>query len=180
VSQTTSDFLERLAWYVEETGSDLVDTMSNIASFGAPIDKVLLARGFNNAPSILDCIQLPPPVAKADRFDAYMRVLDHRGMTAHDHATGKYSKFCPNDAMDLNLLQHLADGLIVVTRDYRLIEEVDRSNSAQAPWVRTVGELLAGRFPTGEPFACRARLEKKKHRPRKGENLANLDQRLSQ
>jgi hypothetical protein len=102
--------------------------------------------------------------------------LELHAERAHGRSVGRYPMHTTNHAIDLNLLQHLADGLIVVTRDYELIEEVDACGTVQAPWVRTVGELLAGRVPGGPPFAYHARRAKLKHRRRNRDGLRRLEE----
>jgi hypothetical protein len=109
------------------------------------------------------------------RFDAYSRLLDLHFERAYSRAVGNRPAHTPNHAIDVNLLQHLADGLIVVTRDYELIEEVDATGSVQAPWVRTVGELIAGRIPAGPPFALGAKRAAAKHKARNRSDLCRLD-----
>jgi hypothetical protein len=96
-------------------------------------------------------------------------------LTACARSVGRLPALQPNHAIDLNLLHHLADGLLIASRDYRFIEDVDASGTSQAPWVRTVGELIAGKFPSGPPFAASARLAWKKHRPRTRLRLGELD-----
>jgi hypothetical protein len=173
-----SSLVDTTASYVHETGEDFIKTSQAVAAFGEPTEAdILWARHFAPLlPSVLDYMELPPPIPASERFDAYLRMLDRQTILAYGRSVGQYRAQSENDAIDLNVLQHLADGLIVVTRDYRLIEEVDACCTAQAPWVRTVGELLAGRVPHGAPFRYSASKAKQKHHQRNRENLRLIDQ----
>lgn len=127
---------------------------------------------------IVDLIHLPFGARPRDRFDAYRRMVTRHGRTAFDRAHGRQRSHESNHAMDLNMLMHLADRLVLVTADYELVEEVDASGSKQAPWVRTLGEMLTCGAPPGPPFAERARIESGKHRKRNRADLEALDKKV--
>ena len=136
------------------------------------------ARGvfvaYGKTPALED-IWLPAPGAK-ERFDAYRKLSRSHSESAYDRATGRARAHEENDAIDLNLLHHLAEGeIILVTRDCRLVESVDKCGTVQAPWVRTVGEVLSGQIPTGPSFGENARRETDRHRPRRRKDLQQLD-----
>lgn len=173
-----ADYVRKIASYVTETGADYMETQERMAAFGAPTpqDVEMMRRFGHMIPSALDAVHMPGPPTVRERFDLYTRLCDLRPFTAHHRARGQLSKAEENDAIDVNLTHHVADGAILATRDYRFLEEVDATNSPQAPWVRTVGELLAGRIPSGPPFGLSARNAAKRHRPRKRAELVELDQ----
>lgn len=81
-----------------------------------------------------------------------------------------------NDAEDVQLLQHLGIPAILATRDLDLIRTVDATGTFQAPWVRTIGELLDGPIPHGEPWGRRA--EKQAATFRRPEQLAKHEERI--
>lgn len=71
---------------------------------------------------------------------------------------------------------HLADDVILVTSDIDLIERVDDSGTFQAPYVRTMGELLTGPVPDGPPWGVSARRAAKAHAKRRRDRLTELEQ----
>ncbi len=178
LSPEIAAYVERNDRYVKETGTDFVETSKTIAAFGepTPADLEFWAEIPRTLFSIVDRIRLPHGISAADRFDAFCRLLDLHGERAFDRAVHRRPAMTENHAIDLNLLQHLADGLIVVTRDYEFIEEVDASQTIQAPWVRTVGELLLGMIPTVEPFPENAGRSAQHRAARTRASLAALDQ----
>ena len=131
-------------------------------------------------PSVLDQFVIPGPPSKEARFDAYSRIRDRHGTSAFARASGRLRKHAANDAIDTNMLQHLAEGLVLVTRDYELIEQVDLCGSCQAPWVRTLGEVLCGHLPAGPPFDWSAKRAMSRHRPRRRRDLSELDKRAEE
>lgn len=179
LSAETKERMAETASYVEDTGADFVRTMRQIADRGelSSADRLIVDRLNQKHRGIVDLIRLPTRPTAAERFDAYTKIMELHGFRAYDRSLGRLAANTKNDAMDLNMLQHLADNLIVVTNDYRLIEEVDASGSMQAPWVRTVGELLQLRIPPGPPWGYRARIEAGRHRQRKRVELMERDQR---
>jgi hypothetical protein len=93
----------------------------------------------------------PPPAA--ERFNAYMRVMG--GYLLRTGRGG--STASENDAQDVLQLQHVGEGAIFVTREQKILELVDRSGTFQAPWVRTLVEVLTERLPRGMPWGRHAR-----------------------
>jgi hypothetical protein len=173
-----SSKINDMADYVKETGIDFIETSGVAATRGPSVrDPVVLPPELDEMiPNVLDEIWLPtPPTAKA-RFDAHSRMLGYHIDSAYDRANSRGRAHTENDAIDLNMLHHLVDGLAVVTRDYVFVENVDRCGTIQAPWVRTVGELLAGHAPTGQPFTDDAKREAASHRPRDRAELSLLDE----
>jgi hypothetical protein len=85
-------------------------------------------------------------------------------------------KIDENDAEGLQLLMHLAEGAFMATYDLALIEHVDASGSFQAPWVRTIGELLTIELPVGKPWGRSARRAAEAHRPRVRSELRQLEE----
>jgi hypothetical protein len=163
--------------YVKETGVDFVETSHAMARSGSLEEHGLdLFRAMDDLiPDMFDDIWLPAPGAK-ERFDAYRKLSRSHSESAYDRATGRARAHEENDAIDLNLLHHLAEGeIILVTRDCRLVESVDKCGTVQAPWVRTVGEVLSGQIPTGPSFGENARRETDRHRPRRRKDLQQLD-----
>jgi hypothetical protein len=80
-----------------------------------------------------------------------------------------------NDSEDIQLLQHLAGDVIVLTSDYRFIERVDRTGSFQAPYVRTPWEVLLRDIPPGPPWGRCARRAKQNHTPRDRPTLVAME-----
>lgn len=170
-----ADYVEQLALYVEDTGADFIRTSQEGASFGKPTDADarLVHRLSKVAARVRPIFTLPPSMS-AHRFDAHDRILDEHALSAYDRSVGRATPHTKNDAIDANMLQHLAEGLTLVTRDYRLVERVDGSGSPQAPWVCTVGELLAGRAPPPPNFLA-GRLLSPSRPPRTSEGLRILE-----
>lgn len=172
-------FGEGSAQYVEETGDDYLSTMGAAAALGeaTEMDLLIFKKLYPFAPSIADDMDMAPnsPPAR-ELFDAYLRTQMLHAMRASARASGKMRAAEANDAMDLNMLQHLADGLLLITKDYLLIETVDESESFQAPWVRTVGEVLLGHYPQGLPRGDSARDAMREHTPRTRAMLKESDE----
>lgn len=135
-------FAEGTAQYVAETGADFVAATAAAAALGEPTEEEMALFGALTAtlPSIADEMDLPGPLTSAQRFDAYLKVLALVPLRAYGRSVGRRRAAEPNDAIDLNMLQHLADGLILATRDYQLIEV-----SSVRHWLRT------GRLPSVRP-----------------------------
>lgn len=174
-------FLRAIAEYVEDTGADWVTTSRVAAEFGPP-DGIAEKQLIHFAAMVfldgaVGQVKLSGRPSPKERFDAYGKLAGfHVARDARTKTEGHSARApTPNDATDLNLMQHLAEGLIVATGDYRLIESVDASGSVQAPWVRTVGELLSGRAPAGPPWAFSAQKAWSKHRPRSRAAIGRLD-----
>ncbi|WP_437981389.1 hypothetical protein [Sorangium sp. So ce117] len=179
LSSDARGYVDRIAAYVDDIGSHFIETSAMAASLGELTEgELALARYFGRfMDDIVNRIRIPGHISAADRFDAHYRLRELHGQRAHARATGHRSAHTENHAIDLNLMQHLAEGLIVVTRDYEIIEEVDACGTVQAPWVRTVGELLEDRVPAGPPFAYNARRRAAKHGARRRADLHIIDQR---
>ena len=110
-----------------------------------------------------------------ERIDAHCRYHAYcvvQAAQSHRYATSRRE----NDFQDIPLLFQFARPSLIVTRDYKFIEGVDRSGSIQAPWVTTVGELLRGRSPDGEPWGEYARDFYQRFQPRVAAALGALDQ----
>jgi len=84
-----------------------------------------------------------------------------------------------NDSEDVQLLQHLADDVILLTRDFKLIQSIDRTDSFQAPYVRTLGELLTSDLPLGPPWGRAARRAVRGHVRLQRSALAALEEEVS-
>jgi hypothetical protein len=85
----------------------------------------------------------------------------------------------PNDAEDLSLLEHLAEGVILLTADYRFIAAVDATGSIQAPFLRSPWEILDGRVPEGPPWGPAAMAAWNAHNQRTRKSLAQLEVEVS-
>lgn len=107
------------------------------------------------------------------RKHAFYVVAALHVVRAHQ-APGSYSRD-PNTAEDIDLLQHLATPAVLATRDFELIEFVDESQSHQAPWVRTIGEILVDGAPPGVPWGKNAHREKARFRRRSRPELVALE-----
>lgn len=89
-----------------------------------------------------------------DRMQAYFYVY---ALIAVRAAQGiHYETAEENDAEDLQLLMQLAQPAFVATKDKTLVRRVDESGTYQAPWVRTIGELLVESLPSGAPWGWTA------------------------
>jgi hypothetical protein len=91
--------------------------------------------------------RMRPPRAD-QRFHAYLAVMGRRLLRSGggaETATG-------NDAQDLAQLMHIGERAVVVTRDEKLLSDVDASWTFQAPWVRTLVEVLTEPLPLGRPW----------------------------
>lgn len=104
------------------------------------------------------------PGGMHERFEAYYRAAGLHAARARRRKLGKLPKPDENDAEDLQLLWHLAEPAFLATNDLNLIEHVDASGSFQAPWVRTIGELLTMDLPRGLPWGRSARRALDNHR----------------
>jgi hypothetical protein len=110
-----------------------------------------------------------------ERFNGYYRAAALHAARSKERVTGKHGKLNENDAEDLQLLMHLAEGAFLGTFDLNLIEHVDASASFQAPWVRTLGELLSADLPVGLPWGKSARRIARAHRARERGELNRLE-----
>ncbi|WP_438036991.1 hypothetical protein [Sorangium sp. So ce204] len=86
---------------------------------------------------------------RPERFDAQLRVMFLLIIRAARHQ-GKQPQ--PNDIEDVGMLGCIAAPAFLATSDVRLLSLVDESDSYQAPWVRTVPELLTAELPRGVPW----------------------------
>jgi hypothetical protein len=110
-----------------------------------------------------------------ERYHCYFRLAAQH---AYRSATGVGRPTQENDSEDLQLTMHLADDAIVLTRDFALIEQVDETESFQAPWVRSLGEVLDGRVPEGKPWGRSARRATHGHQIRRARDLAKLEEEV--
>jgi hypothetical protein len=92
----------------------------------------------------------PPP---QERFNAYLRVAaDQLLKTGSETETA-----AANDAQDLLQLTHVGEVAIFVTQEKKILRLVDQSGTFQAPWIRTLAEVLTERLPRGRPWGRHAR-----------------------
>jgi hypothetical protein len=110
-----------------------------------------------------------------ERFQGYYRAAALHAARAKARVEGRRPKLDENDAEDLQLLMHIAEGAFVATYDLRFIEHVDASRSFQAPWVRTIGELLKNPLPAGMPWGRAARRAARGHAIRDRRALRALE-----
>jgi len=110
-----------------------------------------------------------------ERFQGYYRAAALHAARAKARLEGRLPKIDENDAEDLQLLMHLAEGAFIATYDLRLIEHIDATGSFQAPWVRTIGELLTQPLPVGMPWGRSARRAARLHIPRERQALVKLE-----
>lgn len=101
------------------------------------------------------------------RADAHLRYLMAKlRRSLRGEGTG-------NDWYDARHLQHIAEPAFLATRDYRLIQTVDDSNSLQRAWVRAPIELLEDHVALCEPWGAPAEVASRAFiRPSKRELLA--------
>lgn len=169
-------FLSDIARYVEETGADWVDTAEAAKALhpGRELPEAVLVRFAATIflSGSLSQVRLPRGARVAERFDAYGKVC---GLHAARGGRPDAREATRNDAIDLNMMQHLAEDVVLLTKDYGLIEVADACGTVQAPWVRTAGELLAGHVPKGPPWSFSAKKASAKHRPRARQKLGELD-----
>lgn len=77
---------------------------------------------------------------------------------------------------------HIGERAVVVTRDEKLLNDVDASWTFQAPWVRTLVEVLTEPLPIGRPWGRTLRAARRRFLRRpyaeltraEGEALARL------
>lgn len=168
--------IEEQSAYVKDSGESFVRTVSWMGSLGSPTEEEeeLTRALWKLLPPVISCVHLDHPIGPEARWDAYVQVQRVHALQSFARANSQAPKIQPNHAVDLNLLQHLAEGAFLLTEDVELIELVDASGSPQAPWVRTVPEMLIGGLPKGPPFLQHARRAAKKHRPRTRQHLQGL------
>jgi len=92
----------------------------------------------------------------AERLDAHLAAEALEGLHAAKKTPNR-AKPKENDAEDFQMLQHIAFPSFVATKDVRLIGLVDESGTHQAPWVRTMVELIEDELPDGKPWGSTAR-----------------------
>jgi hypothetical protein len=115
------------------------------------------------------------PGGMRERFEGYYLVAGLHAARSKRRMAGLLPKVDENDAEDLQVLMHLAEGF-VATNDRSLVEHVDSSGTFQAPWVRTIGELLASNLPQGKPWGDSARRAAAKHKSRSPAGLRAFDE----
>lgn len=101
-------------------------------------------------PLLHEYVKPPAP----QRYDAYFRVAARDAvLNGRGEDSGGLD---PNDADDMALLHHLAHPAFIATWDLNFLATVDKSGTYQAPWVRTLGELLTDPLPKGVPWGATA------------------------
>lgn len=169
------ELIARGARHITDSGAFFVDAMKATAAHG-PLSPQQLreaeAFGRVHDPWPIRCHGKWPI---EERFDAYTKLLTEHGASAFARAKGHQRAHEENDVTDTNLTQHIADGAVVATADHHWIESVDATKSVQAPWVRTIPELLNDLGPKGPPFGVSAQRAARRHRPRTRAGLAALE-----
>jgi len=114
-----------------------------------------------------------------ERFQGYYRAAALHAVRAKARVvSGRVAERHMNDAEDMQLLMHIAEGAFLATNDLGLIEHIDASRSFQAPWVRTIGELLTESLPVGLPWGRSARRAASAHAVRNRRVLSELEARV--
>ncbi len=116
------------------------------------------------------------PYGVQSRKHAFYAAAAFHIVRAHHHPGSCSSD--PNLAEDVDLLQHLATPAILLTRDFPLIALVDACGTCQAPWVRTIGELLMDGPPVGFPWGKNAKRVKRGFSRRPKKALAQLEDQV--
>jgi hypothetical protein len=175
----------------EETrrlGGELANTqIDEIANGWTAIRRRALGRDFPGLEALSEAEiarKLKPLFAKqagvtrlAERYDAFFSV--NAIVAARDaKKTPHQLKPHENDAEDLQLLLQLAQPAFVLTQDNGLISYVDDSGTFQAPWVRTIGELLTDPLPSGVPWGRSAKQQAKNFRRRPRKERSELERKL--
>lgn len=93
------------------------------------------------------------PTFTSERFDAYIRVTSSYLLAAGRRAQQPTG----NDAQDVMQLTHVGEPAIFVTHERKILGLVDRSGTFQAPWVRSLAEVLSERLPRGTSWGRHAR-----------------------
>lgn len=119
--------------------------------------------------------QLSVPGGMHERFEGYYRSAGLHAARARGRALGRLPKVDENDAEDLQLLMHIGEGAFLATNDFNLVAHVDASGTFQAPWVRTLGELLTTTLPVGLPWGRTARRALAVHGARPRAQLRELE-----
>lgn len=114
-----------------------------------------------------------------ERLNAFCHIEAHQRAEAARFG-GDYlaSKKRDHDAIDAALLMHVAQPAFIATQDYRLIVKVDRTDTFQAPWIRSLGELCTRELPRGLPWGPSAREAATALNARTREELVELDARV--
>ncbi len=116
------------------------------------------------------------PMSRSERFDAYFAVS---ATIAVEHAQ-KLSRRMPaeNDVEDLAYLPLVGLPTFIATWDLNMIRDVDASGTYQAPWIRTLGELLTDAKPSGLPWGRGAMTQAKRFVRRSRAELVALEKRV--
>jgi hypothetical protein len=111
-----------------------------------------------------------------ERFHGYYRSVALHAIRAWKRRRGLLPKIDLNDSEDAQLPMHIADRAFVATHDLNFIEHFDASGTFQAPWMRTIGELLSQPLPVGDPWGRSARRALGSHIPRDRKRLVQLEE----
>ena len=117
-----------------------------------------------------------------ERYHLHASLLALHGVRAalfeRLQARGATPRFDKNSAHDTNLAQHVAEGVFVATDDLKfIVNDVNVTESFQAPWVRTPWELLTADLPVGLPWGRDSKRAREKHVPRTVDGLKEIEQR---
>jgi len=86
------------------------------------------------------------------RCNAHGSVFALRIIKAAKSKKEEFRRLNTNDSQDTQLLMQVALPAFVATDDRRLLQDVDASGTYQAPWVRTLKDLLTGELPACLPW----------------------------
>lgn len=93
-----------------------------------------------------------------ERFHGYARVVALRALHMLRNRPGYDFPVDVNDVEDSRLINHVASpGDLVACLDFAFLTFVDRSGTFQAPWVRTIGEILTDPLPPPQGWGRPAR-----------------------
>lgn len=116
---------------------------------------------------------MAPPLPP-ERFNAYLKVVTLYLL----EVGGAAQQATANDAQDILQLMHVGEHAILVTHDRKLLGLVDRSGTFQAPWVRSLAEVLDERLPRGRPWGEHARRVSRRFHRQKYDVLRRREEEL--
>lgn len=90
------------------------------------------------------------------RFDATLRVLALKNIRAY---RGQGRRPTSNDYEDFQMLDVVSTPAFLAIEDRNLLADVRACGTYQAPWVRTVEDLVCGALPSGMPWGPSAERE---------------------
>jgi hypothetical protein len=94
-----------------------------------------------------------------ERCHAYASVFCLRIVRSAGAREKEFKKSSANDSQDAQLLMQVGLPAFVAMRDKRTLADVDASGTYQAPWIRTVEDLLTAELPTCSPWGPAAKKE---------------------